>query len=323
MSTTVGGVQTHKVAAVVVTYNRLSLLQECLTALEQQELPEGSSLDIFVVDNASTDGTGAWLAKESGVSKDDSAQEQGRTMLHVISLPQNTGGAGGFYEGIRQSVSEGYDLIWLMDDDTIPTPSALFNLMKAGEQKQWQVGFLCSAVVWTNGEGARMNQPFVSQDYGLEVGSLKEGLLKVDKASFVSILIPAEVIRLVGLPIKEYFIWNDDIEYTGRITRQLGRSSYLVGSSIALHKTANNAGSDIATDSLERLSRYRLAFRNERNTARQGSGEEKRHYRSICFWTIWKILKVSKDHKAKRILTVLQGRWEGLFFRPKAENPFE
>ena len=43
-----------RVAAVVVTYNRVALLQQCLRALEEQSMPLTA---IWVIDNASTDGT--------------------------------------------------------------------------------------------------------------------------------------------------------------------------------------------------------------------------------------------------------------------------
>ena len=44
----------NKVAAVIVTYNRKMLLGECLDALKRQSYPD---LDVYVIDNGSTDGT--------------------------------------------------------------------------------------------------------------------------------------------------------------------------------------------------------------------------------------------------------------------------
>ena len=47
-------------AVVVVTYNRLELLKECLERVENQTAPAGK---IIVVNNASADGTAEYLRK--------------------------------------------------------------------------------------------------------------------------------------------------------------------------------------------------------------------------------------------------------------------
>ena len=69
-----------------------------------------------------------------------------------------------------------------------------------------------------------------------------------------------------GLPIKEFFIWGDDVEYTRRIA--LREPSYLVEDSQVLHDTKNNVGSNIVYDD-ERIDRYRYAYRNEMYIARR------------------------------------------------------
>jgi len=77
------------VAAVVVTYNRKSLLMRCLLALLRQTRPLQK---IIVVDNASTDGTREELAQEGYL--DESA-------IEYVRLEHNTGGAGGFHTGAQ------------------------------------------------------------------------------------------------------------------------------------------------------------------------------------------------------------------------------
>ena len=99
------------IAAVVVTYNRLELLRQCVEALRTQT----SSCDILIVDNASTDGTDQWLASQPD--------------LHYRNTGSNLGGAGGFNFGMRWAVEAGYDYVWVMDDDTLPQPDALEKLL--------------------------------------------------------------------------------------------------------------------------------------------------------------------------------------------------
>lgn len=112
------GMQYH-VTAVVVSYNRARLLDECLSALNAQTRRPDS---LVIVDNASTDGA-------LQVARDFA----GRTPIpaHILELRENTGGAGGFCAGIAYAVANGSaepgiaEYVWLMDDDTVPTPTAL------------------------------------------------------------------------------------------------------------------------------------------------------------------------------------------------------
>ena len=118
---------------VVVTYNRLNLLQENILALKQQTFPLHK---IFIVNNCSTDGTHEFLDSLSNDSQ-----------MEIIHLPENKGGAWGFYEGIKQAVLAGCDYVWIMDDDTIPTKNALEELTK-GLSLSDRIGFVCSKVIW-------------------------------------------------------------------------------------------------------------------------------------------------------------------------------
>ncbi len=100
-----------KITAVIVTYNRLELLKECLLGLRGQTHPLD---EIIVVNNSSTDGTDGWL------------KDQDR--LTVINQ-DNLGGSGGQYAGIRKAMENGADWIWCMDDDAEPYPDALEQLV--------------------------------------------------------------------------------------------------------------------------------------------------------------------------------------------------
>src|SRR5437868_4973779 len=103
----------ERVCAVVVTHDRKEMLRGCLSALEHQTRTPDS---ILVVDNASEDGTGHMLAAEF-------------PRVAVRRLDTNQGGAGGFHEGIRAAYEREFDWLWLMDDDTVPTPAALERLL--------------------------------------------------------------------------------------------------------------------------------------------------------------------------------------------------
>ena len=194
--------------AVVVTWNRRELLEEALAALgAQSHVLE----QVVVVDNASTDGTDGLLS--------------GRTDLDVVRLATNTGGAGGFAVGIERALTHEPELVWLLDDDTIPTPDAARELVRVWQEYDDPAGrppvVLASKVVWTDGRDHPMNTP--RQKPGAsraEVASAARlDSIPIRSASFVSIMCDAGAVRERGLPIADYFLWNDDFEYSTRLIR--------------------------------------------------------------------------------------------------------
>ncbi len=97
-----------KIAAVVVTYNRINWLKKNIDALlSQTRIPD----EIIVVDNASTDGTYDFLKNLSKVK--------------FKRLEENIGGAGGFAYGLKCAIDDEADWVWMMDDDALPYKNAL------------------------------------------------------------------------------------------------------------------------------------------------------------------------------------------------------
>jgi rhamnopyranosyl-N-acetylglucosaminyl-diphospho-decaprenol beta-1,3/1,4-galactofuranosyltransferase len=211
------------VCAVVVTYNRSEMLRRCLGALgEQTQAPDR----ILVVDNASTDGTASVLETEY-------------PSVEVLRLAVNEGGAGGFHEGIRRAYEGGAEWLWLMDDDTIPTPSALAELITAvGRLDGTPPALLTSRVIWRDGSLHPMNIPiFERRRMERVIGGAELGLMPIRGATFVSLLLHRQAIERYRLPLKHFFIWADDIEYTSRIVLG-GEGAYFVPGSVVLHDTA-------------------------------------------------------------------------------------
>ena len=234
-----------RVAAVVVTYNRKACLLRCIAALRSQQ---GAVTDILVVDNASTDGTADALTElvESGA-------------ILYRNTGANRGGAGGFNLGMRWAVELGYDRLWVMDDDCIPDPDALAALVAADRQLEGNYGFLSGIAYWRDGTPCLMN--IQKTDLWHKLTDYTSPLVPVVMATFVSAFIPADRVREVGLPIREFFIWSDDLEYTRRLSRRY--PCYAVNGCRVLHAMRHNNKVTIATDSLDRLERYGYLYRNE------------------------------------------------------------
>ncbi len=213
------------VVAVVVTWNRRDLLVESLTALESQT---HRPRQVVVVDNASTDDTAELLARDW-------------SHLQLVHLTRNTGGAGGFAAGIEQALTHDPDLVWLLDDDTVPTETAAEHLVGAwtsyAERHGERPRVLASRVVWTDGRDHPMNTP--RRKPGATPAELQAaagvGAMPIRSASFVSVMCDVAVVRERGLPVADYFLWNDDFEYTTRLIR--GGVGLAVPESVVVHKT--------------------------------------------------------------------------------------
>ena len=295
----------NRVAAVVVTYNRKEMLKKCLESLLIQTTP----CDVLVVDNASTDGTADYLKSLKKGKK-----------IRVLRMNQNLGGAGGFNMGIRKAVEYGYEYIWLMDDDTFPKPDALGRLLDADEQLEGNYGFLSSVVLWKDGSGCKMNRQKVKKDFYKDAGLLNNGLIPVEQATFVSLFLKAETVKKAGLPVKEFFIWGDDLEYTRRLAVRMKMPCYLVGKSQVVHAMGTNNGSCIATDVPERIDRYRYAYRNENFAYRYEGIRGILYYVAKCGFNIVRIWIKGENHRLRRSWIIMSQMVSGLWFNPKIEK---
>ena len=100
----------ERVVAVVVTWNRRDLLVESLAAIEAQTRPADR---VIVVDNASDDGTAELLARDFGRPRH---RDRTRATPAVPAASPS---------GLERALDDGCDAVWLMDDDTVPEPTAL------------------------------------------------------------------------------------------------------------------------------------------------------------------------------------------------------
>lgn len=297
-----------KVAAAIVTYNRLALLKESLQAVLNQT---DYLSHVIVVNNKSNDGTAEYLA----------TIEDPRVI--VYNSPDNLGGAGGFNQAVRLFAEKlDDDYVWLMDDDTIVEPDALKYLVEFIAENE-KVGFVNSVVRWgeRTGNPSWMNVPaprgFTWQSH---LNSDNKGI-EVVNSTFVSVLFSREMVAMVGLPQKEYFIWGDDMEYTNRIA-DVNRG-YTVLNSVVVHKSKENSmpGDVIREKDESRLWRYGYEFRNRILTGRRIS---KKDARSLA-WGALKyelprvLLKRNVKFRFPKAKMIIGGVFRGIKFNPKIE----
>ena len=290
-----------RTAAVVVTYNRKDLLIENIQCLIGQK-PEAPA--IIIIDNHSNDGT-----------KDAIQHYINTNQIQYCDTGANLGGAGGFSFGIKYAAQKGFDYVWVMDDDCMPNPDALAAFIAADEQLKGQYGFLSSKVLWKDGNLCTMN--LQRETLTKNVKGFDNNIHPVVMASFVSLFLPTKIIREMGLPIKEFFIWTDDWEYTRRISRKY--NCYAVADSVVVHKSKNNIGANIATENADRLDRFDYLYRNDvylyRREGIKGFCYEAVRLTNHCARVILK----SKDNKKQRLRKIISGTRKGLKFNPGIE----
>ena len=190
-----GGAQMNSICIVIVTWNRLEMLKACLAAAKKN----AAAADILVVDNASTDGTGEWLARQTGVN--------------VLSLPENTGGAGGFAAGMKWAYDRGYEWIWIMDDDVVPLEGALDVLSDNKDRAE----VIQAAKYEADGSECLFEglvDPRTMRRRKIRVADVpKCGYVLCNVATFEGLFVSHRAVEAIGVPDASFFYGLDDLLY--------------------------------------------------------------------------------------------------------------
>jgi len=213
------------VAAVVVSYNRKELLIKCLEALRNQTHKPDA---IFIIDNKSNDGTPEFLLDKKYIPKlpvNDSNENQlikhrvcslnnpyENIETNYIRKCENDGGAGGFFEGMKQAYKERYDWIWMMDDDGIPDENQLSELLKAPPKYKFRNALVVDINDYSN-------LAFGLKGYNKVIKFIEKKYIENRANPFNGTLIHRDIPKKIGFIKKEMFIWGDEKEYMLRIRR--------------------------------------------------------------------------------------------------------
>ena len=256
---------TKKVLCVLVTYNRLEKLKTTLSHLEKQFVkPYG----ILVVNNASTDGTYEFLEEWK---KDNSINK------YIFHSESNLGGAGGFATAIEKSLDIDYDWIYIGDDDAYLDETAILEfenfITKHDDEK---LGAVCGKVL-EFGEIAILHRRRVKlgmfryKEVLIDNSEFEKEYFKIDQFSFVGSFIKKKVVQEIGLPIKDYFIWYDDTEYSVRVSN---RYEVVVVPKIVIHHDCAQALKSVTWKNY-------YGYRNQLDMIRRNY--PKKYYRTFRF----------------------------------------
>ena len=200
-----------KVATVIVTWNKLHDVCSLLEDIAKLDL-QNIQLDIYVVDNASTDGTQTYV-------------EEYYPQVKVLQTGSNLGGSGGFSHGLQIVSKLEYDYLWLIDNDVRLDPLALRPLVET-LQNYREVGLVGSQI-------RKLDAPNTIQEVGSFINSVKAHLrtnfgdcpitsteeilggkpyVTVDACAAASLLVHRKVVQQIGV-FENYFLHFDDVEW--------------------------------------------------------------------------------------------------------------
>ena len=225
------------VAVAVVTFNRADLLVGMLEALAAQvHRPDA----VIVLDNASTDHTARVLATSTLPG------------LQVITSETNVGGAGGFHRVVRAAHEQGFDRIWLMDDDVAPAPDCLAVLMATDEDclmavREDRHGALVEKAALrfdlTDPRAIKPKTAMVETTYGTRAAMPER--VEIEVVAFEGFMVRRGVVDRVGLPDPSYFIFYDDVDFALR-ARAAGYRIWAVRDAVLVRRLDFDQQHDLA-----------------------------------------------------------------------------
>ena len=192
------------VAAVIVTHNRVELLEASLRQVANQEGAEVAH--VVVMDNGNDPAVRELVESVCG------------SRAHYVGSATNLGGAGGFALGFLTALSLGADAIWCADDDGRPADEhVLATLQEVAEREGLEE---ISPVVCNIEDPERLAFPLRQGLVWRRTLSELEGSFLPGIASlFNGALISARAMEVIGVPDYRLFIRGDEVEYHRRLVR--------------------------------------------------------------------------------------------------------
>ena len=250
------------IAAIVVTFNKKNLLVNAIQGVLNQELLPNL---LIIIDNNSTDGTYELLVAKGWIkpieksknniniiSSNEYLINESNITIRYIKKHENDGGAGGFYEGMKQAYDLGYEWVWLMDDDGVPEKTCLKYLYDY-KSKTAITGPLVIDIETSK------TASFLFDDNGslTKVEELtKKAVIENQLTPFNGTFIYRGIIQRIGFVKKEMFIWGDEYEYQ---LRALSNNFTIKTITKAIHKHPINKKNPIYESKLFNFIIYEIS----------------------------------------------------------------
>jgi GT2 family glycosyltransferase len=263
-----------RLAVVIVSWNVRELLASCLRSLFVDLERSGLKATVWVVDNASTDGTPVLVANAF-------------PEVHLITSDENLGFAGGNNLALRAVVHDSHaaarnGFVWLLNPDTEVQRGATVALLST-LQEHASVGIVGAKLLYPDGslQHSAFRFPGLSQ-LAFELFPLPQRLygtslngryprrlydgdepFSIDHPLGASMMVRAEAIHEVGLMDEGYHMYCEEIDWCWRMHKS-GRKALCVPAAEVIHH-AGQSTSQVPVSSFLNLwtSRARLYARHQ------------------------------------------------------------
>lgn len=224
----------NPIGVVICNFNKRDFVLDCIRSVQESRV---KNFDIYMVDNASTDGSVEAVKEEFG------------NQVTILANQENLGGSGGFNTGLRVVRDKGYEYFMCLDDDAQVDENAIQNLYEYMENNP-DVGMAGCRVYhlqmpeYIQQSGLRIDFDYcTAQTIGadrLEDGTLPE-VIECDTVATCAVMVRGSVIRDtdVGIMPEDNFIYWDDMEWGHRI-HLAGYRVVTLSSAAALHQMGAN-----------------------------------------------------------------------------------
>jgi len=280
------------VVVIIVGFRNAADIVGCLRALSLAR--SGPRFDVFVAENGAPDGFDALVDTLTGPDSPCTLLQHERNfirplrivekkiftlsraasgddaLVHVARMPENLGYAGGINAWLRALLDRpGWHAAWILNPDTEPSPTALFELADYAEKHN--KGMVASRIISTtmphdahlcglrwrklSSRTVSVDHPAVAIFFGAPRGM--EALM--DAPDGTSIYVTRSLIERIGLMDERYFLYYEDLEWGFR-AKALGELGYAHRSYVP-HKGGTTIGSSSRRATRSRLAVY-MEFRN-------------------------------------------------------------
>ena len=256
------------IGAVICNYNKKEYLLKCIASLLRQTY---QNIDIYVVDNASTDG-----------SVEAVKEVYGDRVHLLLELSENIGGSGGFSAGMKQAMKRPYPYLMMLDNDVMLKEDCVEVLHRQME-KDSRLGIVGTKILL-------MDQPEIIQEFGpmLDVRTFSFDvcfrgeredipLPEVRICDYVpacALMVRRDVLDVIGPMPEENYLYFDDIEWCTRC-RNAGWRVAAGRDAVSWHK--GGAGMAKDTMSVYYMNRNKTEYylRHVPEAVRQAEGDQK------------------------------------------------
>ncbi len=199
-----------KILAIIVTYKGKQWYDRCFGSLLESVIP----VDVFVVDNASGDGSLEYIQEHF-------------PQLHLVASEKNLGFGQANNKGFRYALDNGYDYVFLLNQDAwLHAPDAIERLVEVAEQHT-EYGIVSPLHLYGSGEritiGMKHNlmsmiTPENDCYSDAVLGHTMHDIYEVNYVCAAAWLLPIKTLQTIGGFDPIFFHYGEDDNYMQRVT---------------------------------------------------------------------------------------------------------